>query len=310
MSVHIVRSYDDALGVLSGDIARMGGLTEALVNDAILSVTRRDTRLAQEIIPRNSRINAAQKAVEKRCTSMLALRQPMAADMREVIAAWKIALDLERVGDLAKNTATRTLALNQCDPIQLTRSIEPIGKMAASHLTQVLDAYNARDAARAVAIWSRDEDIDAHYNALFRELLTYMMEDPRTISPCTHLLFVAKSIERIGDHCARIAEAVHLLVTGQEISSERRRPMTRAAGNRDSGPCRRNCLLRHPDGTFATLPDPADAQGWEVHGIDTELAAPATPCGLRPPSCGPHRSHCLIQASAPTPPNAHAVSLM
>ena len=145
----------------------------------------------------------------------------MANDLREVMAAWKIAMDLERVGDLAKNIAKRTLVINQSDPIQLTRSIERMGRMAASHLKQVLDAYTSRDVAPALAIWFQDEDIDAHYNSLFRELLTYMMEDPRTIGPCAHLLFVAKNIERIGDHSTNIAETVHYLVTGEEIASER-----------------------------------------------------------------------------------------
>ena len=221
MSDHIVKSYGEALDLLAGDIARMGGIAEAQVNDAISAVMRRDTQLAQEIVGRDSKIDAAHKSVEKRCISLLALRQPMANDLREVMAAWKIAMDLERVGDLAKNIAKRTLVINQSDPIQLTRSIERMGRMAASHLKQVLDAYTARDVAPALAIWFQDEDIDAHYNSLFRELLTYMMEDPRTIGPCAHLLFIAKNIERIGDHSTNIAETVHYLVTGEEISAER-----------------------------------------------------------------------------------------
>jgi phosphate transport system protein len=228
---HIVRSFDEALDLLSGDIARMGGVAEAQVNDAISAVTRRDTLLAQDIIARDSKIDAAHKSVEKRCISLLALRQPMANDLREVMAAWKIAMDLERVGDLAKNIAKRTLVINQSDPIQLTRSIERMGRMAASHLKQVLDAYTSRDVAPALAIWFQDEDIDAHYNSLFRELLTYMMEDPRTIGPCAHLLFIAKNIERIGDHSTNIAETVHYLVTGEEIASER--PKAEDSGKND-----------------------------------------------------------------------------
>ncbi|MDX2234979.1 MAG: phosphate signaling complex protein PhoU [Hyphomonadaceae bacterium] len=221
MSDHIVKAYGEALDLLSGDVARMGGLAESQVNDAISAVIRRDTGLAQEIIARDHKVDAAHKSVEKRCTSLLALRQPMASDLREVMAAWKISSDLERVGDLAKNIAKRTLVINQSDPIQLTRSIERMGRMAASHLKQVLDAYSSREVAPALAIWFQDEDIDAHYNSLFRELLTYMMEDPRTIGPCAHLLFIAKNIERIGDHSTNIAETVHYLVTGEEIASER-----------------------------------------------------------------------------------------
>lgn len=221
MGDHIVRAYDQALEHLSSDLAKMGGLAESQVNDAITAITRRDTALAQTVIQRDAKIDVAQKDVEKRCTSLLALRQPMANDLREVMAAWKISSDLERVGDLAKNIAKRTLVINQSDPIQLTKSIERMGRLAAAHLKQVLDAYSSREVAPALAIWFQDEDIDAHYNSLFRELLTYMMEDPRTIGPCAHLLFVAKNIERIGDHSTNIAETLHYLVTGEEIATER-----------------------------------------------------------------------------------------
>jgi phosphate transport system protein len=145
----------------------------------------------------------------------------VASDLRETMAAWKIAGDLERIGDLARNISKRTLVLNLSDPIQLTRSVERMGRMASSHLKQVLDAYAQRNADLGIGVWYRDEEIDAHYNSLFRELLTYMMEDPRTISPCAHLLFIAKNIERIGDHCTNIAETVHYLVTGETLSADR-----------------------------------------------------------------------------------------
>lgn len=221
MGEHIVKAYDQALDDLAAALARMGGLAESQVNDAIAAITRRDTALAQAVIERDGKIDLAQKEVEKRCTSLLVLRQPLANDLREVMAAWKISADLERVGDLAKNIAKRTLVINQSEPIQLTRSIERMGRLAAAHLKQVLDAYASREVAPALAIWFQDEDIDAHYNSLFRELLTYMMEDPRTIGPCAHLLFVAKNIERIGDHSTNIAETVHYLVTGEEIAVQR-----------------------------------------------------------------------------------------
>ncbi len=221
MGEHIAKAFDQALDHLAGDLAKMGGLAESQVNDAITAITRRDTALANAVIERDAKVDVAQREVEKRCSSLLALRQPMANDLREVMAAWKISADLERVGDLAKNIAKRTLVINQSDPIQLTRSIERMGRLAATHLKQVLDAYSSREVAPALAIWFQDEDIDAHYNSLFRELLTYMMEDPRTIGPCAHLLFVAKNIERIGDHSTNIAETVHYLVTGEEIASQR-----------------------------------------------------------------------------------------
>lgn len=233
MTDHIVKSYGEALELLSGEVARMGGVAESQVNDAITAVVRRDTILAQEIISRDYKVDQAHRTVEKRCTTMLALRQPLAQDLREVMAAWKIASDLERVGDLAKNIAKRTLVINQSEPIQLTRSIERMGRIASSHLKQVLDAYSAREVAPALAVWFQDEDVDAHYNSLFRELLTYMMEDPRMIGACAHLLFIAKNIERIGDHCTNIAETVHYLVTGEEITSERPKSDETARGGDD-----------------------------------------------------------------------------
>jgi phosphate transport system protein len=221
MTEHTVKSFGNELDQLASEVARMGGLAERQLNDSISAVMRRDTALAQSVIERDVKVDAAQREVERRVTRLMALRQPMASDLRETMSAWKIAADLERIGDLAKNISKRTLVLNQSDPIQLTRSIERMGRMAAAHLKQVLDAYSQRNVDMGISVWYGDEEIDAHYNSLFRELLTYMMEDPRTISPCAHLLFVAKNIERIGDHCTNIAETVHYLVTGEEITADR-----------------------------------------------------------------------------------------
>lgn len=221
MPEHTVKSYQEELDALTKEVERMGGLAEASVNDALASVVRRDVGLAQEVIARDPKIDAAQREVEKRAVRLFALRQPMAADLRHVLSAWRIATDLERIGDLAKNIGKRALVINQAEPIALTRSIERMGKIAASQLKQVLDAYANHDVRAAVAVWFQDEDIDAHYNSLFRELLTYMMEDPRTISAGAHLLFIAKNIERIGDHSTNIAETVHFLVTGEELAKER-----------------------------------------------------------------------------------------
>jgi phosphate transport system protein len=221
MTEHTVKSFGSELDALASEVARMGGLAESLVNDCITGVMRRDTALAESVIERDAKVDASHRDLERRVTRLMALRQPLANDLRETLAAWKIAGDLERVGDLAKNISKRTLVLNLSDPIQLTRSIERMGRIASAHLKQVLDAYSKRDVGLALAVWYRDEEIDAHYNSLFRELLTYMMEDPRTISPCAHLLFVAKNIERIGDHCTNIAETIHYLVTGEEIAADR-----------------------------------------------------------------------------------------
>lgn len=221
MTDHTVKAFTEELDALSADVARMGGLAESLVNDSLAAVMRRDTALAEAVIERDRKVDQAHAELERRIIRMMALRQPLAGDLRAVMSAWKIAGDLERIGDLAKNVSKRTLVLNQSEPIQLTRSIERMGRIAAGHLKQVLDAYTQRDVRLALGVWARDEEVDAHYNSLFRELLTYMMEDPRTISPCAHLLFVAKNIERIGDHCTNIAETVHFSVTGEEISAER-----------------------------------------------------------------------------------------
>ncbi|MGH8429492.1 MAG: phosphate signaling complex protein PhoU [Solimonas sp.] len=223
MAEHTVKAFTEELDGLTQEVARMGGLAESAVNDSLSAVARRDTELAQATIQRDLKIDAAQREVERRAIKLFALRQPMASDLRVVLTAWRIAGELERVGDLAKNIAKRTLILNQSEPIQLTRSVERMGKIAAAHLKQVLDAYSNKDVQSAVNVWNSDDNIDAHYNSLFRELLTYMIEDPRMISACAHLLFIAKNLERIGDHGTNIAEYIHFLVTGEEIATQRPR---------------------------------------------------------------------------------------
>ncbi|MES1202819.1 MAG: phosphate signaling complex protein PhoU [Pseudomonadota bacterium] len=223
MSDHTVKAFTEELDALTHEVARMGGLAETAVNEAIAAVVRRDTTLAQSVIERDAKIDAAQSDIEKRAIRLFALRQPFANDLRVVLTGWRIASELERVGDLAKNIAKRTLILNQSEPIQLTKSVERMGRIAGSQLKQVLDAYSKRDVRAAVSVWFHDDDVDAHYNSLFRELLTYMMEDPRVIGACAHLLFIAKNLERIGDHSTNIAEYIHYLVTGEEIATERPR---------------------------------------------------------------------------------------
>jgi phosphate transport system protein len=229
MAEHTVRAFTEELDGLTQEIARMGGLAETAVYDSLTAVARRDTELAQAVIQRDAKIDAAQREVEKRAIRLFALRQPMASDLRVVLTAWRIAGELERVGDLAKNIAKRTLILNQAEPVQLTRSVERMGKIAAEHLKQVLDAYANKDLQAAITVWHSDDNIDAHYNSLFRELLTYMIEDPRTISSCAHLLFIAKNLERVGDHGTNIAEYIHFLITGEEIATERPRADTEDA---------------------------------------------------------------------------------
>lgn len=221
MADHIVSAYTEELEALIHDVAALGGLSEASMYDCLAAVSRREAHLAQAVIERDSKIDAAHREIEQKAIRLFALRHPVAEDLRVVITAWRISGELERIGDLAKNIAKRSMVLNDFDPMPVTRSVERMGRMVAAHLKQVLDAYSARNVDAALGVWVQDESIDANYNSLFRELLTYMMEDPRTIGPCAHLLFVAKNIERIGDHCTNIAENVHYLVSGEEPAGER-----------------------------------------------------------------------------------------
>jgi phosphate transport system protein len=221
MSEHIVKAFGDQLEALSSGVAQMGGLAEAQLADAVDAIARRDTSLAERVIAGDPRIDQLQQTVEDQGLKLLALRQPMAVDLRNTLAAIKTANELERIGDLAKNIGKRALVLNREPPIRLTQSLGRMGRAALSQLKQVLDSYSDRDAAGAEAVWRNDGEIDEIYNSLFRELLTYMMEDPRTISLCTHLLFVAKNIERSGDHATNIAEVVYHMVTGGHLAAER-----------------------------------------------------------------------------------------
>jgi phosphate transport system protein len=221
MSEHIVKSFGEQLEALSSGIAQMGGLAEAQLADAADAIARRDTSLAERVIAGDPRIDELQQVVEDQGLKLLALRQPMAVDLRNTLAAIKIASELERIGDLAKNIGKRALVLNREPPIKLTQSLGRMGRAALGQLKQVLDAFSDRNAAAAEAVWRNDGEIDEIYNSLFRELLTYMMEDPRTIGLCTHLLFVAKNIERAGDHATNIAEVVYHMVTGGHLAAER-----------------------------------------------------------------------------------------
>jgi len=222
MSEHIVKAYGEELNHLSAEVARMGGLAEAEVADAIETVTRRDLSLAQSVIERDLKLDALNAEIERKAIRMIALRQPVAQDLRRTVGAMKIASNLERCGDLAKNIAKRGVVLAESEPITpLTRSIERMGRLVAGRLRDVLDAYTGGELERAISVWTRDDEVDEHYNSLFRELLTYMMGDPRTIAACAHLLFIAKNLERIGDHATNIAEIVHYEITGEEMPTER-----------------------------------------------------------------------------------------
>jgi phosphate transport system protein len=223
MSEHISTAYDEELDRLRRHIAEMGGLAERMVMDATIALARSDTTRAQQVIATDARLDELERKIEDQAVLMLMRRQPVAVDLREVMASMRIANDLERAGDLAKNIAKRSLKVQGLQPARAVTGVEALSRLAQAQLKDVLDAYARSDAEAALDVWSRDGQIDALENSLFRELLTYMMEDPRNITYCTHLLFCAKNLERLGDHTTNIAETVHYLVTGRTLPTDRPR---------------------------------------------------------------------------------------
>ncbi len=222
-SEHIVKSYDEELDRLTGEILRMGDLALNELEAAINAAMERDSETAQSIVDSDHEVDKLELEVSHDVIRLLALRQPMAGDLREVLAALRIASDIERIGDYAANVAKRAIALNRVERVRPVFSLPRLGKLAGDILGEVLLAYRDRDADRALLAWARDEELDGLYTGMFRELLTYMMEDPRTITACTHLLFMAKNIERIGDHATNIAENVYFIVHGHRMPQARRK---------------------------------------------------------------------------------------
>ncbi len=220
-SEHIVKAFDDQLKRLNNVIAEMGGLAELQLSEAIVAMVRRDTERALRVTGTDVRIDEMEAAVDQQALSILALRQPMARDLREIIGALKTSAMLERIGDYAKNVAKRTVVLAEMPPLASVQTVARLGNLALELLKDVLDAYLSRDSDKAQALRLRDKEVDALYTSIFRELLTYMMEDPRSITSCTHLLFIAKNFERIGDHTTNIAEVVAFLVEGRAPLDER-----------------------------------------------------------------------------------------
>jgi phosphate transport system protein len=222
MNEHTLKFFGEELNQLKAEVARMGGLAEAQVADAIEAVAGRDVPLAQALIGRDQKLDQMQADIEKKAIRMIALRQPVAQDLRRTVSALKMGWSLERTGDLAKNIAKRALVIAEAEPITpLTRSIERMGRMVAGRLKDALDAYTTGDLQRAMVVWNEDAEVDEQYNSLFRELLTYMMSDPRMISSCAHLLFIAKNLERVGDHATNIAEILYYEVTGEDMLGDR-----------------------------------------------------------------------------------------
>ncbi|MEM1344713.1 MAG: phosphate signaling complex protein PhoU [Pseudomonadota bacterium] len=218
---HTVTAFDKDLLDLSSGIAEMGGLAEEQLSQALEALHRRDSALAEEVIAADDRLDALEAKFEERAIQTLALRQPMASDLREVVAAIKIVSTLERIGDLAKNIAKRTRYLNDSQPLKVAASIVRMGRETQTRVAEVLDAYTARDKALAVSVWQRDVEIDEIHNSIFRELITYMMEDPKQIGLGSQLLFVTKNLERIGDHTTFIAEMTYYVVEGEALSEDR-----------------------------------------------------------------------------------------
>ena len=218
---HIIKSYDEELERLNKMIVEMGGLAESQLAAAIDAVVRRDSELAARVIEDDATVDQLERELDNLAIRLLALRQPMARDLREIFVALKIASDLERICDYAANVAKRSIALSQAPPIQPVHALPRMAQFALLLVKDVIDAYVERDADKALAVWKRDEELDEMYSSLFREFLTYMMEDPRNIGVCTHLLFMAKNIERIGDHATNIAEGLYYLVNGTPLEQAR-----------------------------------------------------------------------------------------
>jgi phosphate transport system protein len=227
---HTAKAFDVDLQDLARMVAEMGGLAEKQVADAVDALARRDTTLAQRVTAADVHIDTLQHEIEEKAVLTIARRQPMAVDLREIVSALRISNDLERIGDLAKNIAKRVIALGPASyPTQVIRGVEHMADLVLGQVKQVLDAYARRDVPQAMEVWRGDEEIDALCTSLFRELLTYMMEDPRNITFCIHLMFCAKNIERMGDHATNIAETVYYIVEGRAIADERPKGDTTAS---------------------------------------------------------------------------------
>jgi phosphate transport system protein len=224
---HTARAFDADLQALARGVAEMGGLVERQIVDAVHALVERDTELAERVIANDPTIDALQREIEEKAILIIARRQPMAIDLREIVGAMRVCNDLERIGDHAKHIGKRVVALDgDFNPQRLIRGVEHM----AALLKQVLDAYASHDVPAALAVWKGDEEVDALCTSLFRELLTYMMEDPRNITFCMHLMFCAKDIERMGDHATNIAETVYYMIEGRPISEQRPKGDTTSFG--------------------------------------------------------------------------------
>jgi phosphate transport system protein len=228
---HTTKAFDVDLQDITRKVAEMGGMAERQIVDATRALVERDTDLAEQVIATDPTIDAMQHEIEEKAILTIARRQPMAVDLREIIGAMRVCNDLERIGDHAKHIGKRVVALDQdLHPQKLIRGVDHMASLVSAQLKQVLDAYASHDLATALVVWNGDEEVDALCVSLFRELLTYMMEDPRNITFCMHLMFCAKDIERIGDHATNIAETVYYMIEGRPITDQRPKGDTTSFG--------------------------------------------------------------------------------
>ena len=218
---HIVASFDEDLVRVQAKISEMGGICEELLSKALEAVQTRDSQLARQVIDRDKALDAMERLLEEQVIRIIAHRQPVASDLRVLIAALKISSTLERTGDLAKNIAKRAIPLSSARSVKVTASFVRMGRQTLIQLSDVLNAHAARDVDQAVQIWNQDYEIDEMYNAIFREVVTYMVEDSRLIGTGAQLMFIAKNLERIGDHTTQIAEMVHYIVRGESLGDDR-----------------------------------------------------------------------------------------
>lgn len=231
MSEHTVKSYDDELSHLSGMIARMGGMAESQLSSALQALARRDDDLAQRVIDGDARIDELDHEADTFAVRMLALRQPVASDLRQIVGALNISGEIERIGDYAANLAKRTRVLNHLPSTPSVSGILRLGELVLTLLKDILDAYVDKDVHKAIRVWERDEEVDSLYSTLYGALIAQMTEDPGTVAASAHLLFIAKNIERIGDHATNIAEALHFQILGTQPKGDR--PKGESVGAKD-----------------------------------------------------------------------------
>lgn len=218
---HIVKSFDEELKQLSNLIAQMGGLAESQFEGSIQALEKGDIELAARIVEGDVRVDRLESEVDDLAVRILALRQPVAVDLRHIVGAIRIATDVERIADYAKNISKRVIALQSAQPLRVSPVLLRMARLVLALIRDTFDAYVTNDAEKARTVRERDTDVDGLYNSVFRELLTYMMEDPRSISSATHLLFIAKNIERIGDHATNVAEFIYYAVHGRTLDQDR-----------------------------------------------------------------------------------------